>query len=241
MLRIKVVGGVAQSVEQRPFKPWVVGSSPTALTTRENRGPIVQRLGHGPFKAATRVRVPLGSPDRTVSRVSECLSNGTWRQGVSSGTQGLRHLLLIEGPIVQRLGHSPLKAKTRVRVPLGSPVKRPALAGLFTSRAGERRKQRVETAPGPPLAARRPLVPKPLSCGLPGVLSAIVPARRDDGGSLGDLSRRSPKDKAGSWVSYLHFSSLAAGFCSDRRFVLRRSKRRSALASPALPARRDRG
>ena len=29
----KVTGGVAQLVEQRPFKPWVVGSSPTALIT----------------------------------------------------------------------------------------------------------------------------------------------------------------------------------------------------------------
>ena len=59
-------------------------------------------------------------------------------------------------PSSSGLGHGPFKAATRVRVPLGSPVKRPANAGLFTGRAGERGKQKAETAPGASLPTANP-------------------------------------------------------------------------------------
>ena len=42
----------------------VVGSNPTAATTH---GPLVKRLRHRPFTAATGVRIPYGSPPRALS------------------------------------------------------------------------------------------------------------------------------------------------------------------------------
>ena len=54
---------LAQLVEHRTFNPGVAGSSPARLTSLvilkvpSSRGP-----GHSPFKAATRVRTPLGPP-----------------------------------------------------------------------------------------------------------------------------------------------------------------------------------
>ena len=54
---------LAQSVEHRTFNPGVVGSSPTRLTSPISKAvPSSRGLGHSPFKAATRVRIPLGPP-----------------------------------------------------------------------------------------------------------------------------------------------------------------------------------
>jgi hypothetical protein len=112
-------------------------------------GPVVQRLGHSPFKAATRVRVPSGSPVfvRRLSANEDCHGEAAlaakpgfprcarsrrtspWQAEHGRGAGFFNRQSAIEirqcrsvGPVVQRLGHSPLKAKTRVRVPSGSPV-----------------------------------------------------------------------------------------------------------------------
>jgi hypothetical protein len=50
---------LAQSAEHRTFNPGVVGSTPTRLTIAV---PSSSGLGHSPFKAATRVQIPLGPP-----------------------------------------------------------------------------------------------------------------------------------------------------------------------------------
>jgi hypothetical protein len=56
-------------VEHRPFKPLAVGSNPTRLTVDAVKktvlpglSPSSRGLGRGPFKAKTRVRIPLGAP-----------------------------------------------------------------------------------------------------------------------------------------------------------------------------------
>jgi hypothetical protein len=64
---------LAQSVEQQPFKLWVVGSNPTRLTTSHFARIIflVKNLrphrlvgpGHKIFILVTGVRIPLGTPN----------------------------------------------------------------------------------------------------------------------------------------------------------------------------------
>ena len=53
---------LAQLVEHRTFNPGVAGSSPARLTILISVVPSSRGLGHSPFKAATRVRTPLGPP-----------------------------------------------------------------------------------------------------------------------------------------------------------------------------------
>ena len=71
---------LAQSVEHRTFNPGVAGSSPARFTTH-HRVPSSRGLGHSPFKAATRVRIPLGPPkihkfhslSQTINSKRKCL------------------------------------------------------------------------------------------------------------------------------------------------------------------------
>src|ERR1043166_6530675 len=58
------VGSRARSsvVEQLAFNQLVVGSIPTGLTKTRLRSPSSRGPGHRPFTAATRVRIPLGTP-----------------------------------------------------------------------------------------------------------------------------------------------------------------------------------
>ena len=83
----KLCEPLAQSVEQQPFKLWVVGSSPTRLTILRLSGHTARQatngfasqeitgkgssnlrslsssgLGHRPFTAKTGVQIPLGTP-----------------------------------------------------------------------------------------------------------------------------------------------------------------------------------
>ena len=64
---------LAQPVEHRTFNPGVEGSSPSRLTIVETSAvPSSRGLGHSPFKAAARVRTPLGPPV-ILNTVSNCL------------------------------------------------------------------------------------------------------------------------------------------------------------------------
>ena len=59
----------SSAVEQRPFKPLVVGSNPTrptsAIWKHAETTPSSRGLGHRPFTAVTGVRIPVGSPIST--------------------------------------------------------------------------------------------------------------------------------------------------------------------------------
>src|SRR3954462_3980870 len=74
--------------EQGTFNPRVVGSIPTWLTSRkgERRGyapPSSRGPGHRPFKAAARVRIPLGARSGRPARRS------TGARAISSGVERL--------------------------------------------------------------------------------------------------------------------------------------------------------
>jgi hypothetical protein len=51
--------GWSSLVARRAHNPEVAGSNPAPAT---NHGPMVKWLRHRPFTAATRVRIPVGSP-----------------------------------------------------------------------------------------------------------------------------------------------------------------------------------
>ncbi len=60
-------GPLAQVAEHRTFNPGVAGSNPARLTITKFKQfieavPSSRGLGHRPFKAAARVRIPLGPP-----------------------------------------------------------------------------------------------------------------------------------------------------------------------------------
>src|SRR5258708_30110606 len=68
-VRLKLVGRVAQVVEQRPFKAWVAGSNPAALTTHGPGSPLSSRglpvlVGNkfACFRHARVTRFPRSSP-----------------------------------------------------------------------------------------------------------------------------------------------------------------------------------
>lgn len=75
--------------------PKVAGSNPAARPTNHLMASSSNRLGHRPFKAATRVRTPLRLP----------------------------FFYLLFGGIVYRLGRQPLTLESRVRFPVPLPMR----------------------------------------------------------------------------------------------------------------------
>ena len=87
-------GGVAQSVEQRPFKPWVVGSSPTALTTfsRNPEGVRPRWVALWPHRPAVRTRPfqgrDTGSSPVGVTRINPACRPAASPRGEQAGSIG---------------------------------------------------------------------------------------------------------------------------------------------------------
>ena len=86
-VRLIECGRVAQLVEQRPFKAWVAGSNPAALTTRLSliRAPVGKKM----WPSTTSTQLELRVPSSIIVHTKTCVR--LRQSGSSLQSRGRRH------------------------------------------------------------------------------------------------------------------------------------------------------